>query len=178
MKTRIVVVLLLVLACAMPAFAQKKAAGTQATVVQLDKSVDFANLHTYSYVSGQPAMIKEADSRIVAGIEAQLAALGFTKAATGTGDVVVTYYSVERMDVDLATFDKNAPAPGAERKPAQTVKVGTLVVDMKVPGKTVPSWRAKIEGVMQGDMTAKLETIDKAVVTLFGVYPTRVPKKK
>ncbi|MGE5359279.1 MAG: DUF4136 domain-containing protein [Bacteroidales bacterium] len=177
MKTRIVVAVLLVLAFAVPGFAQKTPASPKATVVHLDKSVDFAAFKTYSYEKGQPAIVKEADARIVAGIEAQLASLGLTKAASGPGDVVVTYYSVERMDVDLATFDKVAPAPGAERKPAQTVKVGTLVVDMKQPGKTAPAWRAKIEGVMQGDMTAKLDTVDKAVVTLFGVYPTKTVKK-
>jgi hypothetical protein len=176
-KTRFAVAVLLVLAVAVPGFAQKKPAAPKAVVVHQDKTVDFTKFHTYSYEKGQPAIIKQGDERVVAGIEAQLKELGLTKAASGPGDVVVTYYSVTRTDVDLSTFDKAEPARGEQRKPAETYKVGTLVVDVKPAAAKQPAWRAKIEGVMKGDEATQLAAIDKAVVALFGVYPTRTAKK-
>ncbi len=175
MKRRIVAVIAaLVMVCAGLALAQKLAP----TVVQHDKTVDFAAFHTYSYEPSHPAILKEVDARVVADIEKELAALGLTKAASGKGDVIVTNHSVARDDVDLATFDEKQPASGGERKAAQTVKVGTLAVDVKVASTGKLAWRAKVERAFSGDKTAQLNGIDYAVTEVFRVYPTRVAKKK
>jgi Domain of unknown function (DUF4136) len=174
-KTRILVVAFLVLALPVLGIAQKPTA--KASVVHQDQTTDFAKFKTYSLETGQPAIIKEVDARIVSDIEAQLTALGLTKATSGPGDVIVTYYSVTRTDVDLATFDKAEPKPGAPRKPAQTFKVGTLVVDVKPSVKATPAWRAKVEDVLKGDTATQMKTVDEAVVAAFGIYPTRTAKK-
>ncbi len=171
MRTRIALVILLALACAAPTFAQAK----KATVVHIDKTVDFAKFHTYSLEMGQPAIVKEVDARIVADIEAELKALGLMKASSGSGDIIVTYYSVTRTDVNLATFDEQ-PKAGAQRKSAETYKVGTLVVDVKPASKATPAWRAKVEGVLKGDPATQLRTVDQAVIGIFFVYPTRMGK--
>jgi hypothetical protein len=145
--------------------------------MQLDKAVDFTKFQAYSYEPAHPAILKEADARVVAGIEAQMAALGLTKAASGKGDVVVTYHSVTRNDVDLSTFDTAQPAAGAERKAAETLKIGTLVVDVKAAATGKVVWRAKVERAFVGDTATQLKTIDEAVVAVFGVYPTKTAKK-
>ncbi len=176
MKTRTLVACLLVLICPVLAFAQKTPA-PKASVVHRDKTVDFAKFKTYSYEKGQPAIRQDVDARIFATIEAQMAALGLTKAMSGPGDVIVTYYSVTRTDVDLATFDKNQPATGKLRTPAQTFSVGTLVVDLKLGESRASAWRAKVEGALKGDAAAQLDSIDKAVVAAIDLYPTRTGKK-
>ncbi len=174
LKTRIAVAAVLLMACPVLAVAQKPATvARKASVVHLDKAVDFAKFRTYSYQVGHPAILKDVDDRIVAGIEAQLKQLGLTRAESGPGDVTVTYYSVTRTDVDLATFDKAEPAQGTERKPAQTFKVGTLVVDVKAGDRATPAWRAKVEGALEGDAAAQMKTVDEAVVAAFRLYPTR-----
>jgi hypothetical protein len=174
MKTRIaVVVVMLALLCPGLVLAQKLVP----TVVQQDKTVDFTTFRTYSYEASHPAILKEVDARIVVDIEKELAALGLTKAATGKGDVVVTYHSVTRNDVDLATFDTKQPAAGGERKAAETLKIGTLAVDVKVASTGKLAWRAKVERVFSGDKAAQLNGVDYAVAEVFTVYPTKTAKK-
>ena len=173
MKRRMAVALLIALLCPGLAVAQK----ATPTVVQLDKSVDFAAFKTYSYEPGHPAILKEVDARVVAGIEKQLGALGLTKAAAGKGDIVVTYHTVQRNDVDLSTFDNTQPAAGGERKAAQTLKIGTLAVDAKVASTGKLAWRAKVERVFSGDAATQLKAVDDAVAAVFGLYPTKTAKK-
>ncbi len=175
MKGHIAVAAWLVLACPLLGAAPKPPTG-KPVVVQVDKGVDFTAFRTYSYEAGYPAMVKEVDARIVADIEAQLAALGLTRAASGPGDVVVSYFSVMRTDVDLASFDARAPQAGTERKAAETFKVGTLVMNVKAASTGKVAWRAKIEGVLTGDTAAQLAVIDGAVASVFNVYPTRTKK--
>lgn len=174
MKTRIAtVVVVLAVLCAGLAVAQK----LTPTVVQQDKTADFTAFHTYTYQAGHPAILKDVDARVVAGIEKELAALGLTKATTGQGDVVVTYHSVTRTDVDLSTFDGAKPAAGGERKAAQTLKIGTLAVDVKTAATGTLVWRAKVERVFSGDAATQMAAVDDAVSAVFGVYPTRTAKK-
>jgi len=172
MRTRLAVALLIALLIPVLGLAQKAP-----TVMQLDKAVDFATFHTYSYEPGHPAILKEVDARVVAGIEAQMAAVGLTKAAAGKGDVVVTYHTVTRTDVDLSTFDNVQPQAGGERKPAETLKIGTLVVDVKSTAAGKLAWRAKVEQVFAGSPAAQLKAVDEAVVAVFSVYPTKAVKK-
>ncbi len=172
MKTRTAVAVLLLLACPAIGFAQKPKA-VKPVVVRHDKTVDFTKFRTYSYQQGQPAILKDVDARIVADLEAQLQAVGLTRAPEGSGDVVVTYYSVTRTDVDLATFDRQEPAAGTQRKMAETYTVGTLVVDVKPADAAAPAWRVKIDEVLAGDAAAQLKTVDGAVAAIFSVYPTR-----
>jgi hypothetical protein len=174
-----VVAALLVLACTVPGFAQKAGVGPRkAAVIRLDKAVDFAKFQTYSYEKGQPAIRPDVDARIVSAIEGQLGELGLTKATSGPGDVIVTYYSVTRTDVNLATFDKNEPPAGTERKPAQTFEIGTLVVDVKPSTQKTPAWRVKVEGALTGDYTEQLKTVDEAVRAAFRMYPTKIAERK
>ena len=172
MKTRVTVIALFVLMFAAAALAQK------AQVVQQDKAIDVTKFRTFSYEVGHPAILKKVDERIIAGIEAQLVARGLTKAASGQGDVVFTYHSVQREDVDLSTFDEKTPAPGAMRTPAQTLKVGTLAVDLREASTRKLAWRAKVEDVLlRGDEAAQLAAIDKGIIAVFQVYPGSKPAK-
>jgi hypothetical protein len=175
MKTRIAS--LVGLAVLMAVFGAAQTPPILPKVVQQDKAVDFASFHTYTYDASHPAMLKEVDARVVAAMETELASLGLTKATTGKGDIVVTYHTVTRNDVDLSTFDNTPPAAGAERKAADTLKIGTLVVDVKAAASGKLAWRAKVERAFVGDKATQLKTVDEAVKMVFTVYPTRTAKK-
>src|SRR5512133_3343382 len=68
--------------------------------VTADKGVDYSKFKTYSWTKGQPANAQTIDAQIVAAVDRELAGLGMTKAASNP-DVLVTYYSVSRTDVDV-----------------------------------------------------------------------------
>src|SRR5512138_3250352 len=65
-----------------------------------EKGVDYSKFKTYAWTKGQPANTQAIDAQIVAAVDRELAALGMTKAASNP-DVLVTYYSVSRTDVDV-----------------------------------------------------------------------------
>jgi len=163
MRTRIAALALAASCGAVPALAQT------AQVLKQDKSIDVASFKTFSYQVGHAALLKEVDQRIQAGIEAQLVARGLQKAASGPGDLVYTYHSIQRQDVDLATVDKKGP--GGEKLEPTILKVGTLALDLKEGSTGKLAWRGKIEGVLTGDHAAQLETVDKAIAALFEKYP-------
>ena len=69
-----------------------------------------AKAKTYSWTASQPSHIKTIDAQIVAAVDRELSALGFTKAESGKGDVLATYASVSRTDVDLKSKGKDGQA--------------------------------------------------------------------
>ncbi len=174
MKTFVLMLCVLVLAAPSLVLAQKPKEGVTVAVIQLDKATDVTKFKTSSWTPGHPALDPEGHKAIVADIDAQLEARGLKKAATG--DVLVCYNAVQREDVDLSTFDDKPPAAGAERKMAQIVRVGTLVVDLKSAATNKLFWRAKAEGAMRTplaqDWSARL---NDAIVKLFTLYPGAKP---
>ena len=137
-----------------------------AVKVEAEKNVDFSKFTTYTWTPGQPSPNKDIDARIVAAVDRELAGVGMTKAASGTGDVLVTYYSVSRTDVNLK-------AKANEQGLRPQYWVGTLVVGLLDPKNRQRLLRMRIDQPMEIE-TAKLNaTIDQAVTDLFAKYPTR-----
>ncbi len=56
---------------------------------------------TYTFTPGQPSYDKTVDQAIISAIDREMSARGVTKVTSGPLDVVVTYLSVRRTDVDL-----------------------------------------------------------------------------
>src|SRR4051812_7425439 len=87
------------------AFAAVAAAQTSQSkygvTVKAEKNVDFAKFASYSWSPGRPSPDKTIDTQVIAAVDRELAALGMTKATSGQGDVLVTYYSTSRTDVDV-----------------------------------------------------------------------------
>jgi Domain of unknown function (DUF4136) len=172
-------VLATVLAFALPAtgIAQKAPGATPKVVIEYNKKTDLAKYKTYSWGAGHSALLPAADKAIIAEVEKQLSANGMTKAAAGPGDLVVRYHSVERADVDLSTFDTKPPAAGEQRSMAQTVKVGTLMVDLVDPGTKKLLWRGRIEGAISHDPATLEQQVANAVARLFEKFPVGVPTR-
>ena len=177
MRTASVLAAVLIFALPAPGIAQKAPGATQKVVIEYNKKTDLTKYKTYSWGPGHAALLPAADKAIIAGVEKQLAANGMTKAATGSGDLVVRYHSVERADVDLSTFDPKPPAPGEQRPMAQTVSVGTLMVDLVDPASQKMLWRGRIEGAISHDLPTLEEQLNKAVARLFEKFPVGVPTR-
>jgi Domain of unknown function (DUF4136) len=134
--------------------------------VTADKHVDFAKFKTYSWTSGQPSADERIDARVIAAVDHELGLLGMTKATSGPGDVLATYYSLSRTDVNVKA------KPDSEGRLPQ-YSVGTLVVALLDPESRQRLLRLRVDEPIDVD-PAKLDaTIDGAVAALFAKYPTR-----
>jgi hypothetical protein len=139
--------------------------------VKVANAAALAKARTYSWTVSQPSPVKAINAQIVAAVDRELAAQGFTKAAAGKGDVVVTYASVSRTDVDL----KSKPdASGARRQ----YSVGTLVVDLRDPSTREPLFRARIDAPIEAEPDKLEAAINAAVTEMFEKYPTRTGPKR
>jgi hypothetical protein len=132
--------------------------------VKAAKPAALAKARTYVWTASQPSFDKDVDRQIVAAVDGELNARGFTKLASGQSDVVVTYASLSRTDADL----KSKPSKnGALREYA----VGTLVVDMRDPANRQSLFRVRMDTPIDKD-PAKLEAaINAAVTAMFEKYP-------
>ena len=59
--------------------------------VRTVKAAELAKAKTYVWTVGRPSFNKDIDALIIAAVDRELSARGFTKLASGQGDVVVTY---------------------------------------------------------------------------------------
>jgi hypothetical protein len=165
MKSMLVVCLLSVTLAAELA-AQGPKYGATATA---EKNVDFAKFQTYSWQKGQPAFDKTIDAQIVAAVDAELARLGMTRTTSAPFDVLVTYYSIARTDVDLKG------KPDAKGQLPQ-LTVGTLAIALLEPPSLRRVLRLKIDKPIDTE-PAKLEAaINSAVAEMFTKFPKRKNK--
>jgi hypothetical protein len=135
--------------------------------VTAEKNVDFSTFKTYSWTPGRGAFVKDIDAHIKAAIDREMGALGMTKVAADSGDVLLMYQSLTRSDIDLKK-DPSADKP---------FSVGTLVVALLEPSNHRQLLRLRTDrpiDVEQGKLQA---SIDSAVTELFTRYPTRSKKK-
>ena len=137
--------------------------------VTAEKGVDFAKFKTYSWMTGQPSAIKAIDTQIVTAVDRELAGLGMTKATSGTGDVMVSYASLTRTDVDLKAKPN---AQGA--RPGYTV--GSLLVALLEPPGRRQLLQLRVDEPIETQPEELAATIDRVVADMFAKYPTRQTK--
>lgn len=131
------------------------------------KHTDFAKLKTYEWENGWQAYDEVSHQQIVAAVDRELAALGFSKSTSGTSDVTVTYATVRRADVDLKS---KARGPNGERP---TYPVATLVVVLREPGTHRNLFRGRADTPIELIAEANKSIIDDRVQQIFARYPTR-----
>ena len=134
-----------------------------------EKNVDYTKFKTYSWTKGQPSELKSIDAMITAAVDKEIASL-MTKATSGTGDVLVAYYSLSRTGVrtDGKPDDKGV-------RPQYSV--GTLMVALLEPGTYRPLLRMRIDKPIDVSPAKQEAEINAAVAELFTKYPTRQPAK-
>ncbi len=163
----------------------------QKTSYDYEKSADFASFKTYAHKDGTPVGQELIDARIVAAIDAQLAAKGLTKAESNP-DLFVVYHMAFDKQKDISTFSSGygggyGPygwgwgggwAGGTTTTQVRDILIGTLVIDLADAKKGQLAWRGI--GVKEVNTQAKPEKRDKsindAVKKIFKNYPPK-PKK-
>jgi hypothetical protein len=156
-----------------------------------EKSANFAAFKTYAQKDGTKVGQQLIDDRIVAAIDTQLAAKGFTKSESNP-DVVVIYHVAFDKEKDISTYSSGygggyGPygygwgggwAGGTTTTQVRDIVVGTLVIDMADAKKNQLAWRGM--GVKEINTQANPEKRDKsineAVKKIFKNYPPKVKK--
>ena len=166
-------------------------AGAQRVSYDYNKAASFAGFRTYAFKDGTKVGQQLIDDRIVAAIETQLAAKGFTKAETDP-DVFVVYHVAFDTQKDISTYSSGygggyGPygwgwgggwAGGTTSTQVRDIVVGTLVIDLADARKSELAWRGM--GVREVNTQANPEKRDKsineAVKKIFKNYPPKVKK--
>ena len=162
----------------------------QKTSYDYDKTANFAGFKTYALKDGTKVGQELIDARIVAAIEAELAAKGLTKSESNP-DLFVVYHVAFDKQQDISTFSSGYGggygrygwgygggwAGGTSTTQVRDILIGTLVIDMADAKKGQVAWRGM--GVKEVDTQAKPEKRDKsinnAVKKILKNYP---PKQK
>jgi hypothetical protein len=182
MQTRLVAAALAVLLVPGLAAAQKVS-------YDYDKTANFATFKTYALKDGTKVGQQLIDDRIVAAIETELAAKGFSKVEANP-DVFVVYHVAFDTQKDISTYSSGygggyGPygwgwgggwAGGTTSTQVRDILVGTLVIDVADANKAQVAWRGM--GVKEVQTQAKPEKRDKsineAVKKIFKNYPPKV----
>jgi Domain of unknown function (DUF4136) len=162
----------------------------QKTSYDFDKTANFAGFKTYALKDGTNVGQQLIDDRIVAAIDAELAAKGLTKNESSP-DVFVVYHVAFDKQKDISTFSSGYGGGygrygwgygggwggGTSTTQVRDILVGTLVIDIADAKKGQVAWRGM--GVKEVDTEAKPEKRDKsinnAVKKILKNYP---PKQK
>ena len=183
MQTRLVTAGLIALLLPAAAMAQKVS-------YDYDKTATFAAFKTYAHKDGTKVGQPLIDDRIVAAIDTQMAAKGFTKVEANP-DVFVVYHTTFDKQKDISTFSSGYGGGygpygwgygggwggGSTTTTVRDILMGTLVVDIADARKGELAWRGI--GVKEVKTDAKPEKRDKsindAMKKIFKNYP---PKQK
>lgn len=164
---RLALVAGLLAALSLPIAAQPKYTAT----VTADKATDFTKLKTYVWQSGWDANDKKIHGQIVAAVDRELKALGFTLKPSGPSDVIVKYASLRRIDVEVNT---STTATAADVR--GQIDVGSLVIQMLQPGTGKQLLHGRIDKRIELGTDQVEAAINGAVAEIFAKYPTRVKK--
>jgi Domain of unknown function (DUF4136) len=154
-----------------------------------DKTASFAAFKTYAHKDGTKVGQELIDARIVAAIDTQMAAKGFTKAESNP-DVFVVYHVAFDKQKDISTFSSGYGGGygphgwgygggwgGTTTTSVRDILIGTMVIDIADGKKGQMVWRGM--GVKEVNTTANPEKRDKsineAVKKILKNYP---PKQK
>jgi hypothetical protein len=157
----------------------------QKTSFDFDKTADFTKFKTFALKDGTKVGDPLIDNRIVAAIEAQLAAKGMTK-NDAMPDMVVVYHVAFDKQKDITSYNTGyggygyrwGGGWGTTNVRVNEILVGTLVIDVADPAKQEVVWRGM--GVKEVNTQAKAEKRDKnindAVTKILKGFPPQQKK--
>jgi hypothetical protein len=163
----------------------------QKTSHDFDKTANFAGFKTYAFKDGTKVGQPLIDGRIVAALEKELAAKGFTKSEANP-DVIVVYHVAFDKEKDISTFSSGYGGgygpygygwgggwgSTSSTTTVRDILVGTMVIDIADAKKNQIAWRGM--GVKEVNTTASPEKRDKsindAVKKILKNYPPKVKK--
>jgi hypothetical protein len=137
--------------------------------VDVVNAAALSKVRTYSFVPGQPAYDKVVDQQIISALDREMTARAMTKVAEAERpDVLVTYLSLRRTDVDLKS--KPIGQEGTRRQ----YPVGTLVVAVLDPvDRQKKLFNVRVDKPLDLDPATFEATINDAVAAIFAKYPQK-----
>jgi hypothetical protein len=188
MRTKLFSVLLLTLFISATAHAQKVS-------TDYDKNADFSQYKTYSWGEGTPAKNPLGHQRIIAGIDAQLAAKGWRK-VEGDSDIVVIYSASTSSETQIHTFDSGGMwggyrwgwggygggygggmVGGSSTTTVSKIRIGELIVDMADVKNKGFVWRGTASDTMSDNPEKNQKKVEKALAKMFKNFPPTPGKK-
>ena len=157
----------LVLTCLLLSLGQMAVSSQQVkygVTVKAAKPAALAKARTYVWTKGRPTFSTSVDTMIVAAVDRELAAKGFTKKPSGPADIQVSYDALGRTDID----PKAKPAKDGT---LPEVSVGILAVDLRDPTSGEQLFNVRMDAPIQRDSATIQASIDAAVKAMFAVYP-------
>jgi hypothetical protein len=131
--------------------------------LKVAKKAELAKVKTYSWGASHAAIDRAVDSQIVAAIERELAGLGLTKVAQGSGDALVAYHTVVRRDVDTKKDTSTDGMPG--------YLVGVIGIEMQAASTKDVVFHVRIDKPIDVERSQLGPVIDAAVKAMFERYP-------
>lgn len=152
-------------------------AAAQDVTYDYDKTANFAGYKTYAWVEGRNIKDELNHKRIVAAVDAQLAAKGFTKVeASANPDVLVAYSVAIGQDVQISGYAPGyRPAARWGSARAERILVGALGVEI-VDAKTKTAvWRAIAQKDLDENASPEKreKNLNKATAKMFEKYPPK-----
>lgn len=178
--------LLLALTCLVSASAQ-----AQKPDISYDKKVNFSSYKTYSWGKGTPAPNPVTEQRIIAGVDARLAAKGWQKVESDPDVVVISHVSVNPKTT-ISTYSVGGPYDGYQwgwytygggytggtvgagdpTIKIQTIAMGELVVDITDVRSRNFIWRGSAKDTLKDRDPDKIKKkVEKAIEKLFKNFP-------
>jgi hypothetical protein len=152
-------------------------AGAHAQKVNVDWDhdiTDFAKYKTYSWVkSHKPIANPLMEQRVIAAVDAQLAAKGLTKVETG-GDLHVVYESGIRQERSATVMGMGGGwrvGGGFATVNPNIENVGSLIVDLVDASQNQLIWRASATDTLADNPQKNTKKIQSAVAKMFKKYP-------
>ncbi|HEX2451801.1 MAG TPA: DUF4136 domain-containing protein [Gemmatimonadales bacterium] len=150
-------------------------AAAQDVTYDYDKTANFAGFKTYAWVDGRNVKDELNHKRIVAAVDAQLAARGFTKVEAGASpDVLVAYNVGFGQEVQISGYAPGyRPAARWGSARAEQVLVGALGVEIVDAKTRTMTWRAIARKDLDEDASPEKRerNLNKAVAKMFEKYP-------
>ncbi len=133
---------------------------------------NWSNFHTYSWGEGTPAQNPITDQRIIAGINAQLAAKGLKKLDAG-GDLVVVYHAAmdQQKSLNWSSMGGWGRFGGMGSAQVDTVITGQLKVFLGDAKAQKFLWNGIATDTLSSDPQKNNKKIDKALTKMFQKFP-------
>ena len=162
-------------------------AQAQKVSIDYDKNANFSSYKAYSWGEGTNAKNPLGHQRIVAGIDAQLAAKGWQKVDSNP-DVVVIYSAATGSKTQINTFDTGGPwggyrwgwggyGGGSSTTTVQEIPIGHLVVDMADVKNKDFIWRGTASDTLSDQPEKNQKKLEKALAKMFKNFPPTPGKK-
>jgi hypothetical protein len=135
-------------------------------------NVNWSQYHTYAWGEGTPAQDPIVSQKIVAGIDAQLAAKGFKKVDSDP-DLLVLYHAStdQQKSLNWSNMGGFGRFGGMGSAQVDTVITGQLKVDIADPKAKQFLWRGTATDTVTSDPQKLAKKIDKALTKMFQKFP-------